>query len=306
MNKKKIKYYAYKLFPLDVYLKLIYKWYHGKKLDLTAPKAYSEKLFYLKKYNAKPHMINLIRMCYDKYRIREYMGTLHLMDYMPKLYGVYDSADAIDFSKLPERFVMKISQSCGFNYIHNGSNELNEQEVRKQLQEWLDLSKNLKLMTEEYIEENYYFDGSAVIICEEYLVCKDGTPCVDMGVFCFNGEPRFISYDIDAVDASGTRKKKYYRNVYDKNWNLINVDLGREHCKETIVEKPANLDKMLEISRCVSKPFPFARVDLYNRDGDIFLGEITFIPQGASQKISPSKYDDMFGDWLILPEERKG
>jgi len=303
MNKDYLKYLAYKALPLESYLKLMYKWYHGGRLDFDNPKRYSEKLFWLKKYNGENNLA-LIRKCYDKYRVREYMQEKGLIEHMPELYGVYNSPDEIDFSKFPTKYVIKISQSCGFNYINNGNVDIDEERIKQELLVWLNMAKDKTAMKKAYKDEHYYFDGNAVIICEEYLECKNGSPCVDMGVFCFNGEPMFACYDIDAIDENGFRKKSYYRNTYTPDWELIPVDLGRKRNEGIFVEKPKNFDKMIEISKIISKDFPFVRVDLYNRDGQIFLGEITFIPQGASQKILPIEFDYKFGEYLALPKLR--
>lgn len=305
MNKDKIKYLVYKVLPLNAYLKFIYKWYHGKPLNLKKPRLYTEKLFWLKKYNGETENLGLIQKCYDKYNIRQFVEAKKMLQIMPKLYGVYKDSGEIEFDKLPKKYVLKISQSCGFNFINNGTIQLNEMDTKETLQKWLNLSKDKVKMKKLYKEESYYFDGSPLIICEEYLECADGTPCVDYGVFCFNGEPQFISCDIDAVDGSGLRKKQYFRNVFDLNWNIIPVDLGRERNEEIKVSIPENFEKMIEISRKLSEDFVFARIDLYNRDGEIFLGEITFIPQGASQKIQPEEFDVRFGELLTLPIERE-
>ncbi len=70
MNKDKFKYIIYKIMPIDIYLKFIYRWYHGKQLNLANPKLYTEKLFWLKKFNGRKENIELIRKCYDKYHVR--------------------------------------------------------------------------------------------------------------------------------------------------------------------------------------------------------------------------------------------
>jgi hypothetical protein len=55
---------------------------------------------------------------------------------------------------------------------------------------------------------------------------------------------------------------------------------------------------MLEIVKLLSKDFPFVRVDLYNVDGNIFFGELTFYPWSGYVKFTPSEFDEQLGALL--------
>ena len=73
------------------------------------------------------------------------------------------------------------------------------------------------------------------------------------------------------------REKKLRLNYFDINWNSKNY--GKESWKnQERIPKPKNLKKMLEIVSDLSKEFPFVRVDLYNDNGKIIFGELTFTP----------------------------
>lgn len=300
MSKNKIKYLLYKLLPLRIYLKVIYFWYHGKILNLSDPSNYTEKLFWLKIYNGLPENVNLIRKVYDKYTAREYIKEKGYEENLPELYGTFNNANDIEFSSLPDKYVIKISQSNGFNFVNNGF-KIDELEIKNKINSWLEYSKNLREMVKKYKEEQYYYDGNARILCEEYLSDQDGNPCQELLVFCFNGEPRLISGEVNYVDEKGNVKKEFNRNTYDIEWNFIPVNMGRERDDSTDISKPNCLDEIIECSRKLSKDFVFARVDFYLLDESFYIGEITFIPQGASKRIEPAKYDKIFGEWLDLP-----
>lgn len=47
------------------------------------------------------------------------------------------------------------------------------------------------------------------------------------------------------------------------------------------IKKPKNYDKMIEIASELSKGFPQVRVDLYNIEGHIYFGEMTFTCAGG-------------------------
>ena len=73
------------------------------------------------------------------------------------------------------------------------------------------------------------------------------------------------------------RSNKNYRDFYDKNWNHLNYSIKSRQSK-TKIEKPKNIDKMFKIASIISKGFPLVKVDLYNINGKIYFGELTFTP----------------------------
>ena len=57
---------------------------------------------------------------------------------------------------------------------------------------------------------------------------------------------------------------------------------------------------MVEIARALSSPFPFCRVDLYNVDGKVYFGEITFYHGGGCNNIQPDEWDYRIGSWIDI------
>ncbi len=52
---------------------------------------------------------------------------------------------------------------------------------------------------------------------------------------------------------------------------------------------------MIDIATNLSKDFSFVRVDLYNIDGRIYFGELTFTPAAGIQFFDPDSYDELYG-----------
>ena len=50
---------------------------------------------------------------------------------------------------------------------------------------------------------------------------------------------------------------------------------------ERNVPKPLEFDAMKQIAQTLARPFPEARVNLYNIGGKILFGEITFLTEAA-------------------------
>ena len=65
---------------------------------------------------------------------------------------------------------------------------------------------------------------------------------------------------------------------YHPEWSIFtnHYRKGKE-----ILPKPQNYEKMLEVAQKLSSGFPILRVDLYEVDGKIYFGELTFTSLGG-------------------------
>lgn len=62
------------------------------------------------------------------------------------------------------------------------------------------------------------------------------------------------------------------------------------------IARPANFERMLAIASQLSTGFDFVRVDLYNVDGRIYFGELTFTPMAGYLKLRPESWDLKLGE----------
>lgn len=298
------RYIAYKILPLKKYIKLTYRMFYHRKLNLENPQFLSEKIYWLKLYYAKEQKA-LIQECYDKLSVREYVVKKGCGKYLTKLYHVYSEADEIDFNELPNSFVLKVTQSSGYNLMCKDKYEVSENEVKNQLGVWLRAAREGS--NKRYKEESFVFDRQRIkIIAEEYLRNNDGTIVEDVKLFCINGKVEFFYATKDSVDESGRKKANYIINVYDKNWNLLLFDWCHyRHSEAEIIKKPDKLDEMILIAEKLSQDFPFVRVDLYYTGKKIYFGELTWIPSGGNCFISggiAAEWDRKWGEMLKLPQ----
>ena len=278
-----------KFIPDRSMLKLQYRIKLGRGLNLKDPKRYTEKLQWYKMNYRDPVMMQ----CVDKYGVREYISSKGLDGILNTLYQVVDRAEDIDFEALPEKFIIKTTNGSGTNIICRDKSALDVEKTKKTLADFL-------AMAEASAGREWAYDGSSKkIIVEELL--EDPTNA-DLGVsdykfLCFGGEPKYIVYDKD-------RFSEHKRNFYDTQWNYreINSDVD---CFGDVVEKPKNLDAMLDIARKLSADFPAVRVDLYNIDGKIYFGELTFYPWSGYVQFTPDEFDFELGDYFTLPEVKR-
>lgn len=170
---------------------LLYYNISHKKINWSSPKNLNEKINWLK-FNSDTSVWTKLA---DKYLVRDYVKERGLSSILVELYGVWDDACDIDFNLLPTSFVLKTNHGCGTIIVVKNKNSINEDEVRKQLNTWL----QLKFGT--IYAEPHYNSIKPKIIAEEYLKNDNAnsTSLVDYKVFCLEGKPYSILVCADRV-----------------------------------------------------------------------------------------------------------
>lgn len=284
-DKYKEIYYKY-LISSENLIRKRFKERLGRELDLENPIKYNDKIQWLKLNWRDPLAIK----CADKYEVRKFVTERIGEKYLNELYGVYESVDEINIDILPKSFVLKGTHGSGFNIICKDKTKLNWEEELKKMRRWL--KTNYYLRNREWV----YKEIKPRIICEKFIDQGEENELRDYRFFCFNGEPKFI-----AVDFSITDKRKTRRNIYDLDWNLLNVEISYPKELNVRVEKPKKLDEMIYLSKKLSSEFPHARVDFYYVEEKIIFGEITFFHQSGMGLIKPVEFETIMGNWLKLP-----
>lgn len=253
-----------------------------KFLNLKNPKLFTEKIQWLKIYDLTPIKTTLA----DKLAVRNWIKEKIGEKYLKKIYGVYNTFDEIDFSILPEEYVIKTNHGCNMQLLVIEGGKVNMEKDKKRFTRHLNTNYAYK---SGY--ELQYKDIKPKIFTEEYI--KNTNEIFEYLFFCFHGEPEYILF------ASNKRTTNFYCTMYDKNWNNCHFNYGGKLHPYDIL-KPENFDEMLDIARILSKDFKFVRVDLHNINGKIYFGEMTFTPAGGFMKFNPPKYNMIFGDLLKL------
>ena len=138
-----------------------------------------------------------------------------------------------------------------------------------------------------------YKDIKPKILCEEFISSINKASLDDYKIHCFNGEPKYIQH-IFGRHEGGAKHKFYNLNWEAQEFNFTNP------MYEKTYPKPAGLENMLEIARKLSKDWIYARIDLYNIEGKIYFGEITFHPVNGMDDFFPREYNKIWGNMLDL------
>ena len=275
------------LFPDKLYLKLSFRLRVGYPLNLDAPKTFNEKNQWLKLNYRKPEFIRMV----DKYNAKKYVADIIGEEHIIPTIGVYNSVDEIDWNALPEQFVLKCTHDSGGVVICSDKSKLNIAAAKRKLKQGL--RKGFYYQGREWPYKNV----QRKIIAEKYMVDESGVELKDYKFFCFDGVPKFLFVATDRLKENEEVKFDFY----DLEFNHLDVKNGHPNSSREL-SKPAGFDKLVEIASALSKDFPHLRVDLYDINGQIYFGELTFYHFSGFTPFVPLEWDYKFGEMITLPE----
>jgi len=264
MTVKKLKTDLLKMFFITfpyLYISLNYYRYRGKFPKLKDPKNLSE-IILQQIYTGK---INKYKNFVDKIKVRDFIKNMGYEEILPKVYGIWEDANNIEFDKFPERFVLKTNHGCGEHYICKDKSKLNEAVARQLM--------DISVSTEYGLTETQYHSIKPLIYCEEYIDDGTGNLPIDYKFMCLDGE-------IKSILIVTNRETEYKLKTYDIDWEEQDFITPKFKYPESI-KRPKNLNEMIAIAKKLSKEFDFVRVDLYDTGKKIYFGELTFTPHAG-------------------------
>ncbi len=256
--------------------------------NLKNPRSFNEKLQWLKFHDIHPEYGKMV----DKISAKEYVASIVGEEYLIPTLGTYNTIEEIDWNKLPSQFVIKSTSDSGGVVICKDRNTFDINAAITKLMDSTerDYYRFNKEYPYKYVTHRY--------IAEEYITDESGYELKDYKFFCFNGVPRYVQLDFD-------RQTNHRRNIYDTSWNLIDLQILFPRGNDRFFPKPPNFDLMLEVAAKLSYGIPHVRVDLYNVNGKVYFGEMTFFHGSGMEFFIPVEWDFKFGDYIKLPQQSK-
>lgn len=273
-------------FP-EQWISLRYRLRFKRFPNLLNPSTLNEKILYLSlKTNTEKWTF-----CADKYKVREYVTSHKCKDMLVKLYGVYEEPSQIDYKKLPTEFIIKTNHGCGGIFIVKDKNKINTQKINKKLK------KSISQRYGDFESGIHYTRIQPRIIIEELLhETGNSSSLIDYKIWCFNGKPQFIFVI--------TNRKGHNMDImmYDLDWNALPnyCRFNNTYKQATLIEKPKNFEMMLKTAALLASEFPQVRVDLYNIEGKIYFGELTFTSLGGLMTYFSEEFQEIAGGMIDL------
>lgn len=276
----------------ELIVRIRYRLRFHKRINLVNPIDLNEKIQYLSLRTDTSEWSRLS----DKYAVREYVEECGLGHILNSLYGVWDCTLDIDFSKMPDKFVIKTTHGSGDAILVRDRTKADLEDIRKKIDTTLHETYGLS-------EGNLHYSRIKPRVVIEELIENDAqsamysSSLIDYKIWCFNGKARYI-WACTSRTAHSTKVM-----TYDTGWNAhpeYSV-FNSHYMRDTLIPKPVNLELMLETAERLAAPFPVVRVDLYNLAGRIVFGEMTFTSLGGLMDFYTDDFLLMTGEMIELP-----
>lgn len=257
------------------YFKLHRRFYSDKKIE-----TFSDRIFSWKLDNKLASFSTFV----DKYKVRDFVSDKVGDNYLPKLIKTISAPEDFELTDMPNKFVMKLNNGCGYNFVVKDKNALNTASIRKMIRKWLDsdfyaLSK-----------EKQYKNVKQLIIIEEFI--ESSGILKDYKFYCIDGKIEFIQ--VISERSNGSQRHNYY----SKEWKPLEIS-RKEYPKGDLEAKPVLLEQAVKVVEVLSSSFSFVRVDLYIQE-KIFFGELTFTPGNGYIKYYPDSFDKLLASKMKL------
>lgn len=280
---KKVK-YMLRFLPDGMYIQIYYFAHFKRFANLRNPQTYNEKLNWLKLHDRNSLYTKLV----DKFEVKEYVTPIIGQEHIIPTLGVWDRFDDIDFDKLPDQFVLKCTHDSEGLVIVKDKSTMDKAAAKEKIE--AALKQNFYYIGREWP----YKDVKPRIIAEKYMEDRVDGELRDYKFFCFNGEPK-------AMFIASDRASDYVKfDYFNLDFKHLDIKQKYPHADKSL-RKPETFNKMVELSRTLSKGFPHVRVDFYEVEGHLYFGELTFYHFSGFMPFEPDKWDYIFGKWLKLP-----
>ncbi len=275
----RIKYYARAIAPSFVYL--VGKFLIRNKYvpNIISPKAFNEKVLCKMLFDRDPRLpVNA-----DKLAVRGFIEKAGGAKYLPQLLAVWDRPEDIQIDATWGPHVVKSNHGSSQLCLVKEPAMADMAAIRRAAAGWV--SENYGRVHKEWC----YMPIKPRIFAEGWIG-PAGATLTDYKFFCFDGVPKFMKI---IRDITSTAESAYC----DLGFNRINVSDTNNTLDLATFERPKNVDEMIDLAASLSKGFDFLRVDMYNIDGQIVIGELTNYPLAAGIKLSPFSSDLYLGSF---------
>lgn len=280
-------------YPKALIMMRYYYVFH-RKCNLIEPRDLNEKILWAKLYADTSCWTELA----DKYKVREYIKQKGLGNTLVQLYAVWYDVKEVDWNAIPEHCIIKANNGDGKGtnrIIHKSElDKKQKQELLQLMDNWLH-RKNIGALH----AEPHYKHMTPCVIAEELLpIPKGQNSLTDYKIWCFNGN----AYYIWVCNNRSLNGNSAHVMTYDRDWNahpeysVFNSD----YLQGDIMPRPDNLEQMLQVAETLSDGFPQVRVDLYNVNGNIYFGELTFTSQGGLMDFYTPEFLQIMGDQVDM------
>lgn len=273
------------LYSDKFYIKRQFKHYLHYTPNLSHPQTFQEKLQWLKLYDRKDIYSTMV----DKYEAKAFIQKKVGAEYIIPTIGIYNNAKEINYSLLPDQFVMKTTHDSGTVVVCKDKSKLNIKKTNRYLDKRL--RRKYYLIEREWPYKNV----QPRIIVEKLIGHPDEDLC-DYKFFCFDGQPKLMFIVSNRFGKGGHKA-----DFFDMEGKPVEVYQPGYENSPVPPQIPPCFEQMKELASVLSTGVPHLRVDFYYTNNQIYVGELTFSDSGGYVPFIPDEYNKILGDWIKLP-----
>lgn len=188
---------------------------------------------------------------------------------------------------LSDAWVLKPNHRSGI--VHFGSGPIDRiEDIQVLTSGWLDDPQS------ERLGEWAYSQARRLILVEQRL--SPACTAVDYKVYVIGGEPYVIQVDTGRFSE---HTRRFYRPDWTARSDIVTLKLG------PILPAPEGLEEMLRGAVAMVGDLEFLRVDFYQEDRAVYLGEVTPYPCSGLERFVPPDLDLEMGRAWVLPRRAR-
>ncbi len=273
---------AFDYLPLELTVRLQYRRHTGRWPNLRDPQRFTEKVQIRKLYDRDPRFAKFT----DKITVKDHISAVLGPEWIiPTLY-YGDDLPPMHERNWPVPYVIKAAHGCGWN--HFVRDEPDWPSIEEGVRYWLSHDYGTRL------GEWHYGQVPRRILIEPFIGDGDSLVPIEYKFYVF-------SWRVHCIKIHTGRFVDLRRAFYSPDWKDMGVKHGNPVIGEPI-DKPKNIDRMLEAARELGRNFSFVLVDLYEVDGEPKFGELTFLPASGFTQFKPDLFDYELGQQWKEPE----
>ncbi|SIT37285.1 conserved hypothetical protein [Paraburkholderia piptadeniae] len=282
---RRMKEAAKQVLPDALFLSLLHKKCIGRYPKLIHPTTFNEQILQ-RNLRPDPRYVPLT----DKIAVREYVEKKLGREHLVPLIAAPEIFTREVFDRLPSSFVMKANHGSTFVEIVRDKSTTSFEKLKELADRWLSTSFY------RVARERHYLSIEPRIFFEKLLLDKQGEIPADFKLHCFGGRTGHPTmYTLLISDRFGNNT---HGDVFDEDWNVMDVMIGPYTRSPVPPPRPKNLDAVLQAATRLCEDFDYVRVDLYAPDDEIYFGELTFTPGAGVLPFTPDHIDYEWGKLL--------
>lgn len=274
------------------------------RLLVRNPKTFYQHVRWRMIHDRNPLYVRLA----DKIEVKQYVAERIGTGFTARTLAVGANSAEVDFDALPRNYAAKVNHASGgvilvsdrfprgsrlppagrpFERFRLHPDDVDTEQMGAVLDGWL------KMVYGARKAEWAYSRVKPRILVEEYLENPTPFPPADHKFYVFGGRCETVRLELHSASGSS----HFY---FDRQGNVLPMRFAGfaqpiEPLEEPLPRAPEGFQEMRSLAEKLGCGFDFLRVDMFEIEGRIVIGELTLYPSAGGGRIQPRQFDRELG-----------